>query len=264
MDKIVKMIQCAVVDDEPLAREVISRFIARVPFLQLVAECANAIQAMALVQQQEIDLLFMDIQMPELLGTEFIKILRHPPKVILTTAYPEYALEGYELDVVDYLLKPIQFERFLKAVNKAALQSGVTAAPAAPVAAGSVSAAAASATERPSPERESDRLGDRSDPYLYFRTDRKMVKVLLGEIVYVEGMKNYVKIITVGGTVITKNSMAAIEAMLPEAAFIRVHRSYIVSKSKIRSFTGESIGIGKVEIPIGKLFKNSVMKALGE
>ena len=254
MDKIVKMIRCVVVDDEPLAREVISRFIARVPFLQLVAECANAIQAMALVQQQEIDLLFVDIQMPELLGTEFIKILRHPPKIILTTAYPEYALEGYELDVVDYLLKPIQFERFLKAVNKAALQAGV--------AAGSVAAPPAAA-ERSS-ERLSDLSGDRSEAYLYFRTDRKMVKVLLGEIVYVEGMKNYVKIITTSGAVITKNSMAAIEAMLPEAAFIRVHRSYIVSKSKIRSFTGEMIGIGKVEIPIGKLFKNSVMKALGE
>jgi two-component system LytT family response regulator len=257
MDKIVKMIRCVVVDDEPLAREVVSRFIARVPFLQLVAECANAIQAMALVQQQEIDLLFVDIQMPELLGTEFIKILRHSPKIILTTAYPEYALEGYELDVVDYLLKPIQFERFLKAVNKAALQSGA-AGPAGPAAAGS-----AAAVERSS-QRLPDLSGDRNDPYLYFRTDRKMVKVLLGEIVYIEGMKNYVKIITVGGTVITKNSMAAIEAMLPEAAFIRVHRSYIVSKSKVRSFTGEMIGIGKVEIPIGKLFKNNVMRSLGE
>jgi two-component system LytT family response regulator len=243
MDKPVKMIKCMVVDDEPLAREVISRFIGRVPSLQLVAECENAIQAMAIVQQQEVDLAFVDIQMPEILGTEFIKILRHPPKIVLTTAFPEYALEGYDLDVIDYLLKPIQFERFLKAINKAALQIGITAPPA------------------PSLPHRQD---DRNDSYLYFRTDRKMVKVMLDEIVYIEGMKNYIKIVTAGGTVITKNSMAAIEAMLPETAFIRTHRSYIVSRSKIRSYTGELIEIGNTEIPIGKLFKNNVMKLLAE
>ncbi|GGB02690.1 LytR/AlgR family response regulator transcription factor [Puia dinghuensis] len=243
MDKPVKKIKCLVVDDEPLAREVISRFIARVPSLQLVAECENAIQAMTIVQQQEIELAFVDIQMPELLGTEFIKILQHPPKMILTTAYPEYALEGYDLDVVDYLLKPIQFERFLKAINKAALQIGVTPQPAAP----------------PPAKQE-----EKPESYFYFRTDRKMVKVMLDEIIYIEGMKNYIRIITDKGAIITKNSMAAVEAMLPEAAFIRTHRSYIVSRSKIRSFTGEVIGIGSTEIPIGKLFKNNVMKALAQ
>ena len=235
-----------IVDDEPLAREVISRFIARVPALQLVAECENALQAMAILQQQKPDLVFIDIQMPEILGTEFIKILLNPPKMILTTAYPEYALEGYDLDVVDYLLKPIQFERFLKAVNKAAQQIGVTQPAAVP--------------SSVSPERAEDR----NDSYLYFRTDRKMVKVMLAEIVFIEGMKNYVKIITTKGLVITKNSMAAIEAMLPESAFIRIHRSYIVSTSKIKSFTGELIGIGDTEIPIGKLFKQNVMKLLGD
>jgi DNA-binding LytR/AlgR family response regulator len=243
MDKPVTLIKCMVVDDEPLAREVISRFIARVPVLQLVAECENAIQAMTIVQQQEVDLAFVDIQMPELPGTEFIKILRRPPKIILTTAYPEYALEGYELDVIDYLLKPIQFERFLKAVHKAAAQIGQAPQPAPSL-----------------PERQEDR----NDSYLYFRTDRKMVKVMLDEIVYIEGMKNYIKLVTASGIVITKNSMAAIEAMLPEAAFIRTHRSYIVSRSKIRSYTGELIEIGNTEIPIGKLFKSNVMKLLTE
>ena len=246
MDKRINIIRCMVVDDEPLAREVISRFIARVPALQLVAECENALQAMAILQQQKPDLVFIDIQMPEILGTEFIKILLHPPKMILTTAYPEYALEGYELDVVDYLLKPIQFERFLKAINKAAQQIGITQPAAAP------------------PSLSPERAEDRGDSYLYFRTDRKMVKVMLSEIVFIEGMKNYVKIITTKGLVITKNSMAAIEAMLPESAFIRIHRSYIVSTSKIKSFTGEMIGIGDTEIPIGKLFKQNVMKLLGE
>jgi two-component system LytT family response regulator len=241
MDKPIKKIKCLIVDDEPLAREVIHRFITRVPTLELIAECENAIQAMTLVQQREIDLIFVDIQMPELLGTEFIRILQHPPKFILTTAYPQYALEGYDLDVVDYLLKPIQFERFLKAINKAALQIGV-ATPPGPA----------------TPNRQEEK----ADPYLYFRTDRKMVKVMLDEIVYIEGMKNYIRIITTHGTVITKNSMAAVEAMLPETTFIRTHRSFIVSRAKISSFTGEAVGLGTVEIPIGKLFKASVMKAL--
>jgi DNA-binding LytR/AlgR family response regulator len=166
MDKPVKILRCVVVDDEPLAREVLSRFIARVPSLLLVAECENAVQAMSVVQQQEVDLAFVDIQMPEVSGTEFIKILRHPPKIVLTTAFPEYALESYELDAVDYLLKPIQFERFLKAINKVASQIGVTTQPAPVV---------------------PDRQEERSDAYLYFRTDRKMVKVQLDEIFYVEG-----------------------------------------------------------------------------
>jgi len=233
------MIRCMIVDDEPLAREVIRRYIARVPFLQLIAECENAIRAMAVVQQQGIDLAFVDIRMPELLGTEWIKMLRHPPRIVLTTAYAEYALEGYELDVVDYLLKPIQFERFLKAVNKTVQQD-----------------------QPEQPPAPHDPPENRKESYLYFRTDRKMVKVMLDEIVYIEGMKNYIKIITDKGIVITKNSMTAIEAMLPGTAFIRTHRSYIVSRAKISSFTGECIGIGKTEIPIGKLFKTNVMRSL--
>lgn len=240
MDKQVKIFNCVVVDDEPLAREVIIRFMERVPSLKLVAECANAIQAMTVVQQNEIDLLFVDIQMPELLGTEFIKILKNPPMVIITTAYPEYALEGYELDVVDYLLKPIQFERFLKAINKVFQQRGMTASAVIPT------------------HKDEVKQGS----YLYFRTDRKMVKVMIDDIIYIEGMKNYIKIITEKGVIITKNSMAAAEAMLPDEAFIRVHRSYIVLKSKIRSFNNETIEVGKTELPIGKLFKNEVMKFL--
>jgi DNA-binding LytR/AlgR family response regulator len=240
MEKQVKIFNCVVVDDEPLAREVIIRFMERVPSLKLAAECANAIQAMTVVQQNEIDLLFVDIQMPELLGTEFIKILKNPPMVIITTAYPEYALEGYELDVVDYLLKPIQFERFLKAINKVFQQRGMTASTVI------------------STHKDEVKQGS----YLYFRTDRKMVKVMIDDIIYIEGMKNYIKIITEKGVIITKNSMAAAEAMLPNEAFIRVHRSYIVLKSKIRSFNNETIEVGETELPIGKLFKNEVMKFL--
>src|SRR5258708_7239088 len=155
MDKSLKIIKCIIVDDEPLAREVIGRYISRIPSLQLVAECDNAIQAMTAMQQQAADLVFVDIQMPEITGTEFIKILQHPPKIIITTAYPQYALEGYELDVVDYLLKPIQFERFLKAINKASSQIGITA-PAAPF----------------FPARQAER----SDAYRYVLAAGQMVK----------------------------------------------------------------------------------------
>jgi two-component system LytT family response regulator len=240
MDKSSPHIRCLVVDDEPLAREVLLRLIHREPSLELVAQCENAVQALPILRQQSVDLLFVDIQMPDLLGTDLIRILQNPPKVILTTAYPEYALESYDLDVIDYLLKPIQFERFLKAVNKASIQIGLS-------------------TPLPSPASPAITA---ADPYLYVRTDRKMVKIILEDIVYIEGMKNYIKIFTTNGLVITKHSMAAIEAMLPESAFLRTHRSYIVSQSKINAYTGEYIGIGKVEIPIGKLYKTSVMQTL--
>src|SRR6266404_430826 len=225
MDKPVNIMNCVIVDDEPLAREVIRRFIERVPSLQLVSECSNAIQAMTFLQQNEVQLLFADIQMPEVLGTELIKILKNPPKVIITTAYPQYAVEGYELDVVDYLLKPVQFDRFLKAINKFFQQTGISSQVVA---------------------RHSEKQDSKQEPYLYFRTDRKMMKVMIDDIIYIEEMKNYIRIITGNGTVITKNSMAAAEAMLPEDKFIRVHRSYIVSKAKIRSFTSETIGIGNI------------------
>ncbi len=228
-------------DDEPLAREVIIRYIGRLPYLQLAAECSNAVQALTILQQQQIDLLFADIQMPELLGTDLIKILHNPPKVIITTAFAEYAIQGYELDVVDYLLKPVQFDRFLKAVHKAFRDEGL------------FMQEQIQSTEKQETKKEA---------YLYFRTDRKMVKVMLDDIIYIEGMKNYIKIITHNGMVITKHSMNAIEAMLPEEQFVRVHRSYIASKQKIKYFTGEVIHLNNVEIPIGKLFKTNVIKLL--
>jgi DNA-binding LytR/AlgR family response regulator len=180
--------------------------------------------------------------MPQLKGTELVKILKHPPKVIFTTAHADYALEGYELDVVDYLLKPIQFDRWVKAVSKA-FQTGhpLTTAAGTP----------ASGTDTA-----------RKDSFVYFRMDRKMVKVMLQDILYVESMKDYVKVHTCDGVIITKQSISSVEAMLPEQSFVRTHRSYIVNIGKIRSYTHELIEIGKVEIPIGKLFRNGVRKML--
>lgn len=239
-----KIWKCIVADDEPLAREVIRRYIERVPSLQLVGECSNAIEVMETLKQTEVDIIFLDIQMPEILGTDLVRILRNPPAIIITTAFQEYALEGYELDVVDYMLKPITFERFLKAIAKVSRLHGKES----------------DTVKMPAPA-----TGETTaEPYLYFRTERKTVKVLLNDVYYIEGMGNYVKVFTQQGTIITKNSLATIEAMLPEGPFLRVHRSYIVSRDRITSFSHEAIEINKIEIPIGKLYKSQVLKTLNK
>jgi two-component system, LytTR family, response regulator len=233
-------IKCLVVDDEPPAREIIRRYIEQVPGLLFAGECGNALQAFAFLQHHAVDLIFLDIRMPQLNGNDFLKTLKNPPKVIFTTAFAEYALEGYELDIVDYLLKPVQFDRFLKAVNKAFQLTQIQVKP----------------DQFPAEEKK-------NDSFVYFRADRKMVKVMLRDILYIESMKDYIKVITTGGTIITKQSISSVEAMLPEREFIRVHRSYIVSVEHIRSFTSEIIEIEKIELPIGKLYRNEVLKVLG-
>jgi DNA-binding LytR/AlgR family response regulator len=232
-------IKCLIVDDEPPAREIIRTYIEQVSSLQLAGECANAIQAFSVLQQQSVDLIFLDIRMPQLNGNDFLKTLKNPPKIILTTAYSEYALEGYELNAIDYLMKPIPFDRFLKAVNKAYQHTEI-------------------ATSLPV-ETEAKQ----TDSFVYFRADRKMVKVTLQDIFYIESMKDYIKVFTKNGTIITKQSISSVEAMLPEKEFIRTHRSFIVSTKHIKSYTAELIEISNTEIPIGKLFKNEVMKVLG-
>jgi DNA-binding LytR/AlgR family response regulator len=232
-----RTIKCLVVDDEPPAREIISRYISNVPYLQLAGECGNAIQAMSMLQSFPVDILFLDIRMPQLNGNELLKIVKHPPKVIFTTAYAEYALEGYDLDIVDYLLKPIQFERFLKAVHKA-MQT-------------------ASPTDTVSPVSEPGK-----EAFVYFRADRKMVKVMLRDIQYIESMKDYVKVVTGKQVIITKQSITSVEAMLPRHLFIRTHRSFIVALHSIKSFTSELIDIAGTEVPIGKLFRNEVLKTI--
>jgi two-component system LytT family response regulator len=234
-------IRCLIIDDEPPAREIIRRYITDIPSLELVAECSNALQALVLLQQTAVDLLFLDIRLPQLNGTDFLKTLQQPPRVIFTTAFPDYALEGYELDAVDYLLKPIRFDRFIKAINKAFLQTGFKTMP------------------EQSPAREEQQ----QESFVYFRADRKMMKVMLKDILYVESMKDYVKVVMTDGTLITKQSITSVEAMLPDKLFIRSHRSFIVSLARIRTFTNELIEIDKTEIPIGKLYRNAVLKALG-
>jgi len=231
---------CLIVDDEPPAREVLKRYIAQLPMLNLLGECSNAMQAAMSLKSERIDILFLDIQMPQLSGLELIGTLTNPPKIILTTAFAQYAVKAFELEVKDYLLKPVSFERFLKAVMK--VLPGQVSGHDAPVEQGT---------------------GNNSSPaFLYFRADRKMVKVQLDDIEYVESLKDYVKIHTSKGIVITKFTMASLEAMLSPAAFIRVHRSYLVAFDKIDSYTPDEVYISAREVPIGAKYQMQVLEAL--
>lgn len=236
---LIEPMKCLVVDDEPPAREILRRYIESVPMLSLEGECGNALQAISFLQQNTVDVIFLDIKMPQLKGTEFIKTVKNPPAIIFTTAYAEYALEGYELDIIDYLLKPIQFDRFIKAVNKLFAVKGERIIETKPV------------------HEET-----KQDNFVYFRADRKMVKVMLQDIRYVESMKDYVKIFTDNEVIITKQSLNSVEAMLPERQFVRTHRSFIVSLAKVKSYTHEVIQVNKEEIPIGKIYRNEVLKML--
>ena len=236
-----KKIKCLVIDDELPARDVLQKHIADVEALELAGTCTNAVEALSFLQSNTVDLLFLDIQMPYILGTNFIRTLKNPPKVIFTTAFRKYAIEGFELDAVDYLLKPISFDRFLKSVNKILqvnLQSNTTIT---------------TATENHS---------EPAQPFLYLRVDRKMVKVLFNDILYIEGLRDYIRIFTTSKTIVTKHLLATLEEMLPSDAFLRIHRSYIVSISKIDSYNTDTIEIGKKELPIGRLYKHDVSKLL--
>ena len=234
-----KKILCLAVDDEPLAMNVLQRYIASVPALSLAATCNNAVEALDYLQRHPIDLLFIDIQMPQILGTDFIRTLKNPPKVIFTTAFRKFAVEGFELNAVDYLLKPISFERFLKAVNKVMEIS----------------------LHQPVVGKDmTESIKKASDTHLYFRADRKMVKVMLDEILYIESLKDYVKIVTPTKTTITKHSISALEEMLPRDGFVRIHRSYIVALSKIESYNQEVMVVAKKELPISRMYKHEVSK----
>ena len=229
--------KCLVVDDEPMARDVLRRYIEKLPALQLVGECNNAIDALLFLQNNTVDLMFLDIQMPELLGTEFVQSLRQPPKVIFTTAFKEYAVDGFNLDAIDYLLKPIRFERFLKAVNKAYPKEN-----------------RAFVNETTVLEKKT------GTDFIYLRVERKLVKIILADLLYVESAGDYVKLFVKDKIYLTRQTISSVEAMLGESEFVRIHRSYIISLNKIKSFTNELVEIGKQELPIGKLYRTSFLK----
>ena len=233
-------IKCLAVDDEPPALEVIKKHISCVPALELTAISLNAVQALSILQQNQIDLLFLDIQMPQILGTDFVRTLKNPPKVIFTTAFRKFAVEGFELDAVDYLLKPISFERFLKAVNKIM----------------------ASSPKNTVIDKIPGKEKDNTDSFIYFRADRKVLKVALNEILYIESLKEYIKVVTTNKTIMTKQSISSLEEMLPKNLFTRIHRSYIVSLDKIESYTSELIEIAKQELPVSRMYRHELAKIL--
>ncbi len=230
--------KCLIVDDEPLARGLIRNHLSKLDNFEIVAECSDAMKALEVLHSHKVDLMFMDIQMPQITGIEFLKTLKHPPQVIITTAYREYAIEGFELDVIDYLLKPITFERFLKSVNKFF----------------QVSANEQNGLSTPSPAQD--------DAFIYAKENKRVVKVMLSEIYYIEGLSEYVKIHTADKKIVTKASMAGMEEKLPEADFLRIHKSYIISLRKIEAFTATSVEIGGKELPVGRSYKNKVAGVL--
>jgi len=234
-------IRCLVIDDEPLAREILKQHIAGVEALELAGTCGNAVEAISFLKEHPIDLLFLDIQMPQLLGTNFVRTLKNAPKVIFTTAFRKYAVEGFELDAVDYILKPISFERFLKAVNKV-LQMNF-------------------GTEQVS-QAIKENQPESANSFLYFRVDRKMVKIFFRDILFIEALKDYIKIVTPLKTIVTKYVLSTLEEMLPTSDFLRIHKSYIIAINNIESYNAETIQIAKHELPIGRLYKYDVTRVL--
>ncbi len=235
------MINCLLVDDEPLAMDVIASYLEKVTGFEVVAKCKNALEAFEVLQTQEIDLIFLDIQMPQLNGIEFVKTLTNPPKIIFTTAHRDYAIEGFELDAIDYLLKPISFGRFMKAINKIQRKPAV----------------ATIVTP------ESIPVSSNTVPFLYIKMDKKILKVYLDKISYIESQKDYVRIVLEDDNdVVTKQKISYLEQRLPSGQFLRIHRSYIVAVNKITAFSSINIEIDKIELPIGRSYKQFVMEAL--
>jgi len=232
--------KCLIVDDEPLARELIRGHVEKLENFEVIAECSDAMKALNVLREKQVDLIFMDIQMPQITGIEFLKTLKHPPKVIITTAYREFALDGFELDVVDYLLKPITFERFLKSVNKyyqVNLEDFQVVT-----------------------GKSADKMIDES--FIYVKENKKVIKVYLSEIKYIEGLSEYVQVYTDRRKIITKTSMSQMEEKLPTETFLRIHKSFIISVNKIDAFTANTIEVQGKELPIGRSFKNAVLNML--
>lgn len=238
-------LRCIIVDDESLARKLLEENVRQFPFLELIRSCKNAFEAMEIIQTGQVDLMFLDIQMPGMLGTKFLQSLTEKPLVVFVTAYSHYAVESYDLDVVDYLMKPVSMERFAKAVNKALdvfqkKQMVLTPAPSTPV---------------QIPE---------SAPFFFVNVEYSLVKIPVMDILYIESMKDYVKIFLkdTRKPVITKSTLKGIEEKLPEAGFLRVHRSYIVHLEKISSIRNHTIKIGESEIPVGESNLEELLRLL--
>ena len=239
------MINVIIVDDEPLAQDILETYVQQLPDLNLVQKCNNAIEANEALKNNDIDLMFLDIQMPQLTGIDFLKTLSNPPKVIFTTAYDNYAIDGFELNAIDYLLKPISMERFMKATNKAVdqinLERGVAAAPVA---------------------------ANDGEDFIFVKADKKLIKIMFDDIIYIEGLKDYVIIRMDNSRVITLQTMKSLEEKLPKHLFKRVHRSYIVGIGKIEAIMGNVVEVkekGAIKhIPMGKNYKEELLAIINK
>lgn len=231
------------VDDEPHAIEVIESYLKNFTDIEITAKCQDGIEAFQALQQKKVDLMFLDIKMPGLNGNDLLKSLKNPPKVIFTTAYNDYAVEGFELNAVDYLLKPVSFDRFLKAMDKVYEYFGVIS--------------------RQIAVNETLPLRNKAI-FLYLRVDRKMVKVDVNDILWIESLKDYVKVVLKDKTHITKQKISLLEELLPEDSFLRIHRSFIISVPMIESFNSNTVEITGRELPIGRNYKNECQRRLKE
>jgi len=228
---------CIIVDDEPLARDILIEFTAKVPFLEMKASCQNGYEALEVLQKEKIDLVFLDIQMPDINGIQLYESLSYRPMVIFTTAYSNYAVTGFDLDAVDYLVKPFAFQRFLKAVNKA--------------------------QEQLQKQGISDSTTSSRD-FMFVKDGTKIIKVAYDDVLYIEGMKDYVKIILKDRFVMPLTTMNSMMEKLPKGRFVRIHRSYIVSLSSIDSIEKNRVTIAGKKLPVGNLYKSQLMNALGK
>jgi DNA-binding LytR/AlgR family response regulator len=244
------MLNTIIVDDEPLARDILETYIEQIPELNLIAKCSNALEANNELQSNKIDLMFLDIQMPQITGTDFLKSLNNPPMVVFTTAYPNYAIEGFELDALDYLLKPISLDRFMKAVNRALemqqLLSGDTSE-------------TAEIVDNPNGEK---------DDFIFVKSDKKLIKIHYSDIIYIEGLKDYVIIRCKDSRVITLQTMKSLEAKMPSNIFKRIHRSYIVNLDEINALVGNMVEVtekGQTKnLPIGKNYKDDLLEIVNK
>lgn len=234
-------IRCLIVDDEPPALDILKRYIGFVSALELSGTCDNAVEATNYLQQNPVDLLFLDIQMPYLLGTDWVRTLKNPPRFIFTTAHRNFAVDAFDLDAEDFLLKPISFERFLKAVNKV-MNTNLT-----------VTDQSNSHSIQPTPLRQE---------IITVRADRKNINIQLDDILFIESLRDYVKIVTKTKNIISKQSISSLESVLPAEKFVRIHRSFIVSINKIESFTNETIEINHHELPLSRMYRHEVEKVL--
>lgn len=232
--------KCIVVDDEALARKLLEKYISQIPNLELVATCKNPMEAAAVLQKESIDVMFLDIQMPQITGISFLKSLNQKPLVVFTTAYKQYALEGYALDIVDYLLKPFSFERFFQAVNKVSerLQS--------------------SSSTIGKQEITENNIKD----YILVKSEHRVHRIKFSEIDYIESMQAYVAFHINGKRILSLNTMKKLEVQLPKNQFIRIHKSYIAAIDKVELLEGNQVVIGKTKLPIGASYRERVMKGI--